>query len=104
MDGFFALPQKSFITILPFGRFSLWSDLSYHKGIKNICSAYLFDDSIEHIDAAKSVMSSTLVPYYSTDLLNKYHSPSKAVIDNIDNAQFIKTNKKVLKTPKNMNK
>lgn len=72
--------------------------------LKTFAPHIFFDDSIKHIDAAKSVVPSALVPYHSTSLLNEYHSPDKAVIDNIDNAQFVKTDKKVLKSPKKANK
>lgn len=41
--------------------------------LKTFAPHIFFDDSIKHIDAAKSVVPSALVPYHSTSLLNQLH-------------------------------
>lgn len=60
-----------------------------------------FDDSIKHINAAKSVVPSALVPYHSSSLLNQHHTPNQEAMNDIDRQEFTQTDKK---SPKNTKK
>lgn len=52
--------------------------------LKTFAPHIFFDDSIKHIDAAKSVVPSALVPYHSTSLLNQLGNNYKANIKKKD--------------------
>lgn len=56
--------------------------------LKTFAPHIFFDDSIKHIDAAKSVVPSALVPYHSTSPLNELHNPAEATIKKLDKTKF----------------
>lgn len=61
--------------------------------LKTFAPHIFFDDSIKHIDAAKGVVPSALVPYHSTSLLNQYHGLDKANGHDKNNAESLTADK-----------
>lgn len=72
--------------------------------LKTFAPYIFFDDSIKHIDAAKGVVPSALVPYHSTSLLNQYHGLDEANGHDKNNAESLTADKKLLKNTGKMNK